>query len=104
MDRGRYEAYVAALDAIAVQAVDASAAQVLGDLAEGLLLARNAVEADAARDRVPEALGLRVERGDLTRGAADRFWARMKGCGPPMPWPPAWENAARESAPASDLL
>ena len=91
MDRGRYEAYVAVLDAIAVQAVDGFTAQVLGDLAEGLLLARNAAEADSARARVPEALGLLLERGDLTPGAAERFWAHMKGCGPPMPWPPIWQ-------------
>jgi hypothetical protein len=97
MDRGRYEAYVAARDAIANQGVDEFAAQVLEDAAEALLLARNTSEADAARATVPEALGLLVERDDLTPEAAERFWAHMKGCGPPMPWPSSWRPSPASS-------
>jgi hypothetical protein len=93
MDLGRYEGYVTARDAIAVEMLDGFSAEVLQDLAEGLLLARDPGEADEARDRVPDALGLLVDRGDLTRRAADRFWARLKACGPRMQWPPSWDRA-----------
>lgn len=97
MDRGRYEAYVAARDAVADQAVDESAAQVLEDVAEALLLARNKSEADAARATVPEALGLLVERDDLTPEAAERVWAHLKSCGPPMLWPSSWRPSPASS-------
>jgi hypothetical protein len=97
MDRPRYEAYVATRDAIADQAVDEFAAQVLEDAAEALLLARNTSEADSARAMVPEALGLLVERGDLTPEAAEWFWAHLKGCGPSMLWPSSWTSSPASS-------
>jgi hypothetical protein len=102
MDRGRYEGYVAAVDAAAVEMLDESAADVVRDLAEGLLLARDGEEADAARERVPEALGLLVDHGDLTRRAASRCWAHLKACGPPMRWPPSWDRSPA-SPPGSAL-
>jgi hypothetical protein len=94
MDRGRYQGYVAAREALAVEACGEPAANVLEDLAEGLLLARDHVEAETARERVPEALSLLVDGDDLTRGAADRFWVQLKACGPPMSWPPSWDRSA----------
>jgi hypothetical protein len=66
-------------------------------VAEALLLARNTSKADAARATVPEALGLLVERGDLTSEAAERFWAHMKGCGPSMLWPSSWRPSRASS-------
>jgi hypothetical protein len=92
VDRRRYRGYVAVKDAIALQTLDEFAAHLLGDLAEGLLLARDTVEAETARDRVPESLRLLVDRGDLSRQAAPRFWVQMKACGPPMYWPPSWDG------------
>jgi hypothetical protein len=93
MDLGRYEGYVTARDVIAVEMLDGFSAEVLQDLAEGLLLARDAGEAEAAREHVPEALGLLVDRGNLTRRAADRFWECLKACGPRMKWSPSWDRA-----------
>ena len=97
MNHGRYEGYVTARDAIGSEALEGFAAEVVEDLAEGLLLARDEAEADAARDRVPEALGVLVDRGELSRRGADRLWARLKACGPPMSWPPAWDRSTASS-------
>ena len=93
MDRVRYRGYLAARNAIAAQPFDEFAARTLFDLAEGLLLARDAEEAEQARDAVLDGLALLVARRDLTRRAAVRFWAHLKACGPPMYWPPSWERA-----------
>jgi hypothetical protein len=93
MDRVRYEGYLAARKAIAMQPLDEFATDVLRDLAEGLLLARHPLEADAAREQVPEALGVLVDRGDLTRLTATRFWVHLRACGPAMDWPPSWDRA-----------
>jgi len=98
MDRGRYERYVATRQTILVHTRDEFAVQMLDDLAEGLLLARDPHEAGAARDRVPEALELLVERGELTRRAANRLWARFRGCGPAIDWPPSWDRSGASSA------
>ena len=92
MNRGRYEGYRAVRHAVAVEGLDEFAARVVEDLAEGLLLARAEPEAELARDSVPESLGSLVDRGDLTRRGADRLWARLKGCGPSMIWPPSWDR------------
>jgi hypothetical protein len=93
MDRTRYEGYVVARKAIAAQPLDEFAAQTLSDLAEALLLARDATEAEEARGAVLEGLALLVTRRDLTRRAAVRFWTYLKACGPPMYWPPSWEGS-----------
>ncbi len=93
MDRLRYEGYVSARDAIAVQPLDPLAVEILDDLAEALLLARDTVEADGARDAVPEALGALVDRHAMTRRTADRFWVLLKACGPSMVWPPSWDRS-----------
>lgn len=79
--------------AIAAQPLDEFAAQTLSDLAEALLLARDATEAEEARGAVLEGLALLVTRRDLTRRAAVRFWTYLKACGPPMYWPPSWEGS-----------
>jgi hypothetical protein len=92
MDRSRYEGYVAARDAVADQVVDPVAAEVLCDLAESLLLARDAAEAEEARERGTETLGLLVDRGGLTPPAAGRFWTHLRACGPQMHWPPTWDR------------
>jgi hypothetical protein len=97
MDRGRYEGYVAARHAVRVEAPDEPAAQLIEDLAEGLLLARDRLEADAARERVPEALSSLVDRGELPRRAANRLWHLLKACGPPMDWPPSWYGSSASS-------
>jgi hypothetical protein len=97
MNRGRYDGYVAARQAARVEAPDEPAAQVIEDLAEGLLLARDQLEADVARERVPQALSSLVDRGELPRRAADRLWARLKACGPPMNWPPSWDRSPASS-------
>jgi hypothetical protein len=94
MDRGRYRAYVAAGNAIAREGLNESARNALVDLAEGLLLARDDVEAEAARGRVPETLSMLVERGDLSGPSADRLWVHMKACGPTMHWAPSWDRSA----------
>jgi hypothetical protein len=91
MDRIRYEGYVVARNAIAAQPLDEFATETLSDLAEALLLARDATEAEQAREAVLEGLALLVTRHDLTRRAAVRFFVHLKACGPPMYWPPAWE-------------
>ena len=93
MNRVRYEGYVAARDAITAQPLEEFAAGVLCELAEGLLLARTAKEAYVARDAVPEALEVLVDRHDLTRRAATRFWVHLKACGPPMRWPRGWDRS-----------
>jgi hypothetical protein len=92
MNRRRYDGYVTFKGVIADEPLDGDAATVLHDLAEGLLLARDREEARAVRDRVPEALAALVERGDLSRSAAHRCWARLRPCGPTMDWPPSWER------------
>jgi hypothetical protein len=97
MNRGRYEGYVAARDVVALEAPDAPARATLDDLAEGLLLARDDAEAGAARDRVPEALTLLVDRRELTPRTADRLWLHLKSCGPEMSWPPSWERSRASS-------
>ena len=74
MDRTRYEGYVAARDVVGAQAEDPFVSEVLCDLAESLLLARNPAEVEEARERVTDALGMLVDRGDLSRPAAGRFW------------------------------
>jgi hypothetical protein len=99
VNRHRYEGYVGVRNAIEAQVPDEYPSAVLEDLAEGLLLARSPSEAFEARDRVPEALGLLVERGELTRFAADRFWAHLRACGPRMTWPPTWQSPARPARP-----
>jgi hypothetical protein len=93
MDRTRYDGYVVARTAIAAQPLDEVATDTLSDLAEALLLARDATEAEEAREAVLEGLALLVARHDLTRRAAVRFWIHLKACGPPMYWPPSWEDS-----------
>jgi hypothetical protein len=94
MDRTRYESYVVARNAIVTQPLDEFATETLSDLAEALLLARDATEAEQAREAVLEGLALLVTRHDLTRRAAVRFWTYLRACGPPMYWPPTWEGPA----------
>jgi hypothetical protein len=94
VNRHRYEGYIGVRNAIEAQVIDDYPSAVLEDLAEGLLLSRSENESVEARDRVPEALGLLVDRGDLTRFAADRFWVHLRACGPRMTWPPTWESPA----------
>jgi hypothetical protein len=93
MDRIRYDGYVVARKAIAAQPLDELATDTLSDLAEALLLARDAAEAEEAREAVLEGLALLVARHDLTRRAAVRFYTHLKSCGPPMYWPPSWEGS-----------
>ena len=93
MDRIRYKSYVVARKAIAAQPLDEFATETLSGLAEALLLARDATEAEEAREAVVEGLALLVARHDLTRRAAVRFWIHLKACGPPMYWPPSWEGS-----------
>jgi hypothetical protein len=92
MDRGRYEGYVAARDAVAAQVPDPFVADVLCELAEGLLLARSAEEAEEARVRASETLGPLVDRGAIARRVAGRVWVHLRACGPPMYWPPSWDR------------
>jgi hypothetical protein len=93
MDRRRHQGYLRARDAVAAQTPARFAALILDDLAEGLLLARSAAEAEEARERATESLALLVDRGDLTRRAAGRFWIHLRACGPQMYWPPSWDHA-----------
>jgi hypothetical protein len=93
MDRSRYQAYVAAKDAVSAQVTDPFAAEVLCDLGEGLLLSRDEAEARQAQAQVIEALALLVDRGDLARGIAGRLWVHLRACGPEMQWPPTWDRA-----------
>jgi hypothetical protein len=93
MDRSRYQGYVAARDVVAAQVPDPVVAQVLCDLAEGLLLARSAEEAEQARSLASETLAPLVDRGEITPRVAGRFWMRLRACGPRMYWPPSWDRA-----------
>jgi hypothetical protein len=102
MDGVRYKGYVAAREAIAAQPLDPLAAETLGDLAEALLLARDEVEAGAARGAVPEALASLVDRHVMTRRTADRFWVHLRACAPAANWPPSWDRSPM-SAPRGAL-
>jgi hypothetical protein len=93
MNRRRYEGYIAARDALADQALDSFAAGIVGDLAESLLLARDKAEAEEVRQHVTEALGVLVDRGDLTPQTASCFWTHLRACGPQMHWPASWDLA-----------
>ena len=94
MNRARYDGYVAAREAFAAQPLDPLAAEILGDLAEALLLARDTTEAEAARDAIPGGLGGLVDRRVMTRRTADRFWVHLQACAPPaMSWPSSWDGA-----------
>jgi hypothetical protein len=101
MDRRRYEGYVTARDAVAAQVADPFVAEVLCDLAEGLLLARSSDEAEHARRQASETLGPLVDRGELTVRVAGRLWIHLRGCGPPMYWPPTWARARDASRAAA---
>jgi hypothetical protein len=104
VNRRRYEGYVAVRDAIAAEPIDDREADLLADLAEGLLLARGPAEATAARDRVPAVLALLVERGHLSRVGAHRLWAQIRTCGPALQWPPSWQGGGRSRSPRPPLL
>ena len=93
MDGVRYNGYVAAREAIAAQPLDPLAAETLEDLAEGLLLARDDFEAEAARAAVPDALAGLVDRHVMTRRTADRFWVHLRACAPAANWPPSWDRS-----------
>jgi hypothetical protein len=93
MDRSRYEGFVAAKEAVAAQVQDRFVAEALCDLAEGLLLARSSEEAALARRRASETLGPLVDRGEITRRVAGRFWMHLRACGPRMYWPASWARA-----------
>ena len=95
MNRRRYDGYRAVQDAIASQELAAHPAAVVGELAEGLLLARDAPEAGEAAARVPEGLAWLVNRGDLSRFVAHRFWAMLRACGPRLSWPASWDRHGR---------
>jgi hypothetical protein len=93
MNRRRYEAYVAVREAVARQALTVEPADVLTELAEGLLLARDESEACRAAAPVADSLASLVARGALPRFAAHRFWALLRGCGPRIAWPTSWDHA-----------
>ena len=99
MNRRRYDGYRALEDAIVRQALAEYPAGVLRDLAEGLLLARDENEACRAAAPVPDSLASLVDRGELSRFAAHRFWALLKGCGPRVNWPAAWDDPMAASRP-----
>jgi hypothetical protein len=65
VNRARYQGSSDLRDALTVHAIDESMLAVLADLAEGLLLARDAAEA---------------------------IWKGMRACAPPLPWPPSWDR------------
>ena len=93
MNSQRYEGYRATRTAIAALDLDGFAAEVLSDIAENLLLARDDAEAETARERVPKVLVMLVDEGSLTRRSADRFWAYMHACAPRTQWPSSWDRA-----------
>jgi hypothetical protein len=99
MDRRRYDGYRAVQDAIVRQALAEYPAGVLRDLAEGLLLARDENEAWRAAAPVPDSLMSLVDRGELTRFEAHRFWALLKSCGPRVSWPASWDDPMTASRP-----
>jgi hypothetical protein len=92
VNRLRYEGYVAVKDAVAAEMLDFHAAHVIRDLAESLLLARDHIEAEKAREHVPAVLLRLVDEGFLPRSAAHRFFVRVRACGPEMVWPPSWQR------------
>jgi hypothetical protein len=92
MDRRRHQGYLRTRDAVAALTLDRFAAEILDDLAEGLLLARDAAEAEEACTDATDCLALLVDRGDVTRRAAARYWIHLRTCGPPMYWPPSWDR------------
>ena len=79
-------------DALAAEMVNLDAADVIRDLAESLLLARDSIEAEKAREHVHAVLLRLVEEGSLSRAAAHRFFVRVRACGPEMHWPPSWQR------------
>jgi hypothetical protein len=95
MNRRRYEGYLGLQNAVARQGLAEHPAAILGDLAEGLLLARDESEARQAAARVPDGLGSLVSSGDLSRFAAHRFWALFPRCGPQVSWPASWDQPSR---------
>jgi hypothetical protein len=99
MNRRRYDGYRAVEDAIVRQALAEYPAGVLRDLAAGLLLARDENEARRAAAPVPDSLASLVDRGELSRFAAHRFWVLLKACGPRVSWPAAWDHPMAASRP-----
>jgi hypothetical protein len=98
VDRQRYAAYRAVRESIALEGLSDHSSGTLCDFAEGLLLARGRVEGEEVRDSLPAVLMVLVDRGDLPRCAADRFWADVRACGPRLVWPASWDG--HSSAPA----
>jgi hypothetical protein len=95
MTRERSAGYRAVHGAIALQTLDQGPADEIAGLAEALLLARRRADASDTVDRISVALTLLVDHGDLSRPAADRFWALLRACGPPMSWPSSWESSTQ---------
>jgi hypothetical protein len=101
LTRRRYEGYVAVREAIARQGLADYPAAVLAELAEGLLLARDEKEARKAVAPVPDSLASFVARGELSRFAAQRFWALLRKCGPRLSGPTSWDHPMAESRPSA---
>lgn len=55
-------------------------------------MATQGAEGEEVRDSFPAVLMVLVDRGDLPRLAADRFWAELRACGPRMVWPTSWDR------------
>jgi hypothetical protein len=92
VNRLRYGGYVAVREAIADEMLDLHAGNLIRELAESLLLARDRTEAETAREHVPGVLLQLVDEGFMSRAAAHRFFVRVRTCGPAMIWPPSWQR------------
>ena len=73
-----------ALQRMADGRLDAETVELLRDMAEGLLLARDGEldEAEELETNAALALSLLVGTHHLSDTEADRLWQRMSGCGP----------------------
>ena len=90
MNTARYHSYrsverqLASLEDVRL---DAHTSELLRDMAEGLLLARDGVrdDADELRGSAAVALSMLVGGGRLTDAEADSLWTRIARCGPGGP-------------------
>jgi hypothetical protein len=88
MDYSRYLAYRSVERSLAHVPLEAGERELLRDMAEGLLLARDLDEAERLRSDAAMALSLLVGQRRCGDQLADVLWHAVSDCGPPDPFEP----------------